>query len=161
MRKGQCETCGNTFDAPSRGPLPTQCSKHRFLSTCRSCTKTFNGLHRVEVLCSECRTSKKNCADCGEPFKPSPKGKVSTLCPKCRKKKQLKQSANFQKKRTLEERPILPCIDCGGPVPKLKTKRYVRCESCMELHKKNFEINRRSVLKAGDPHFDRRRDLKR
>jgi hypothetical protein len=73
----------------------------------------------------------------------------------------MKQSVQFNKKRTLEVNPIKPCVDCGGAVPLLKTKRYVRCESCMEVHKKKFEVDRRAEQKANDPHFDRRRDLKR
>jgi len=161
MREAKCKTCKKVFEAPPKGPLPPNCPKHRFLSVCKSCNKSFNGTFRVEVLCPKCRTSQKPCAECGNEFSPSPKGKVSPLCEACRKRKQMKQSVQFNKKRTLDVNPIKPCVDCGGVVPLLQTKRYIRCESCMELHKKKFEVDRRAEQKANDPHFDRRRDLKR
>ena len=132
MREAKCKTCKKVFEAPPKGPLPPNCPKHRFLSVCKSCSKSFNGTFRIEVLCPKCRTSEKPCAECGNGFSPSPKGKVSPLCAACRKRKQIKQSVQFNKKRTLEVNPIKPCVDCGGVVPLLKTKRYVRCESCME-----------------------------
>jgi hypothetical protein len=83
------------------------------------------------------------------------------LCPACRRKKQIKQSVDYGRRETARSNPIKPCMDCGGPVPELKTKRYNRCESCTEIHKKKYEEERRARLKTEDPHFDRRRDLKR
>ena len=63
--------------------------------------------------------------------------------------------------KTRIDNPILPCVMCGKELPVGRTTRYKYCSECLSIWKVTFEKERRNRLKANDPKFDKRRDVKK
>ena len=112
--------------------------------------------------CSECRAKPTACLKCGNPFRPKTRGKFPDNCQMCTLEIKRENGREFSAKRSVEKRKaILNCKKCGEPLPFGKTTKFQYCRDCYPVMKQEYDRERRIKNVEKDPHFDKRRDLKK
>jgi len=130
-----------------------------FPSKCLLCGKR---LRADRTHCSECRAKPTACLKCGNSFQPKTRGKFPDSCQICTLETRRQHGREFSAKRSVEKRKvILNCKKCGKPLPFGKTTKFQYCRDCYPVMKQEYDRERRIKNVEKDPHFDKRRDLKK
>ena len=126
---------------------------------CLLCGKS---LRAARTHCPACRSKPTTCSKCANSFQPKTRGKYPENCEVCIKEIKREHGRKLSAKRSEERRKlIIRCKRCGEPLPFGKTTKFQYCKDCYPQMKHEYERDRRIQNLNKDPHFDKRRDLKK